>query len=71
MVNNAERQKRGGKMTMEQKTTRIEKRIVGWLRESLDTDCPFRRVYLMGKCKLALAKLDKLNGLQKAGKGAK
>jgi len=59
------------KQTPEQKTTRIERRIVGWLRESLDTACQFRRLYLMGRCKLALAKLDKLNGLQRAGKGAR
>ncbi len=58
-------------MTTEQKQTRIEKRIVGWLRESLDTACLCRRVYLMGKCKLALAKLDKLNGLDKARNGVK
>ena len=58
-------------MTTEQKTTRIERRIVGWLRESLDTACPFRRIYLLGKCKMAFKKLDKAAGSQRAGKGAK
>jgi len=59
------------KMTTEQKTTRIEHRIVGLLRDSLDTADSWRRVVLIGRAKIELAKLDKLNGLQKAGKGSK
>ena len=58
-------------MTTEQKTTRIEHRIVGLLRESLDTADAWRRVVLIGRAKLELAKLDKLNGLDKARNGVK